>query len=82
MSATKFLDLSGLEHLKSKFDSLYYALPSGGIPKTNLDSSVQSSLTKADSALQSHQPLTNYYTKTQTDSAIAAAIGNAIERGY
>lgn len=32
-----------------------YSKPSGGIPKTDLASSVQTSLAKADSALQSHQ---------------------------
>ena len=32
-----------------------YSKPEGGIPKTDLDSSVQASLGKADTALQSHQ---------------------------
>lgn len=32
--------------------------------------------------LTEHQSLTNYYTKSQTDSAIATAIGNAISGGY
>ena len=35
-----------------------YAKPSGGIPKTDLASAVQTSLGKADSALQSHQSIT------------------------
>lgn len=35
-----------------------YDLPSGGIPKTDLASAVQSSLSKADSALQSNQTIT------------------------
>ena len=34
-----------------------YEKPSGGIPKTDLDSSVQTSLGKADSALQQHQDI-------------------------
>ena len=34
-----------------------YDLPSGGIPKTDLSSAVQTSLGKADSALQSHQTI-------------------------
>lgn len=38
-----------------------YHKPSTGIPKTDLDSAVQTSLGKADTALQSHQSLANYY---------------------
>ena len=34
-----------------------YSKPSGGIPKTDLSSAVQTSLGKADSALQSHQTI-------------------------
>ena len=35
-----------------------YEKPTGGIPKTDLSSAVQTSLGKADSALQSHQTIT------------------------
>ena len=38
-----------------------YQKPSTGIPKTDLASEVQKSLGKADTALQSHQSLANYY---------------------
>ena len=38
-----------------------YQKPSTGIPKADLDSAVQASLGKADTALQSHQSLANYY---------------------
>lgn len=41
-----------------------YTKPSGGIPKSDLASAVQTSLGKADTALQSHQSLANYVTKT------------------
>lgn len=37
-----------------------YSKPSGGIPKTDLASAVQTSLGKADTALQEHQSLDNY----------------------
>lgn len=37
-----------------------YTKPSGGIPKTDLESSVQTSLGKADTALQEHQSLDGY----------------------
>lgn len=48
-----------------------YSKPSGGIPATDLASSVQTSLDKADTALQSHQSLTDYV-KT-TDSRLTDA---------
>ena len=57
-----------------------YEKPSGGIPKTDLAPAVQTSLDKADTALQSHQDISgkadksDTYTKSQTDEAIAGAI--------
>lgn len=42
--------------------SAKYTKPSTGIPKSDLASDVQTSLGKADSALQSHQSLANYVT--------------------
>lgn len=45
-----------------------YSKPSGGIPKTDLASDVQTSLGKADTALQSHQSLAAYQTKAITDT--------------
>ena len=41
-----------------------YSKPSGGIPKTDLASDVQTSLGKADTALQQHQSLAGYATET------------------
>lgn len=41
-----------------------YSKPSGGIPKTDLASDVQTSLGKADKALQQHQSLSGYATET------------------
>jgi len=41
-----------------------YTKPSGGIPKTDLASDVQTSLGKADTALQQHQSLAGYATET------------------
>jgi len=58
-----------------------YSKPSGGIPKTDLASAVQTSLGKADTALQEHQSLTGYATETwvgqqgyQTAQQVQAAI--------
>ena len=44
-----------------------YSKPTNGIPKTDLASSVQASLDKADSALQSHQSLAAYRTSVAQD---------------
>lgn len=44
-----------------------YSKPTGGIPKTDLTSTVQTSLDKADSALQSHQSLAAYRTAFAQD---------------
>lgn len=51
-----------------------YSKPQGGIPKNDLDSSVQDSLNKANSALQEHQSLKGYATETYVANAIEQAI--------
>ena len=48
-------------------DAGKYSKPSGGIPKTDLASAVQTSLGLADSALQSHQSLAAYRTAAAQD---------------
>lgn len=55
-----------------------YTKPSGGIPKTDLASDVQTSLGKADTALQSSD-LTNYV--TNTDYATNST-GGVVKTGY
>lgn len=55
-------------------DTSKYTKPSGGIPKSDLASAVQTSLSKADSALQSHQSLDGYVNNIQADST--ATFGN------
>lgn len=49
-----------------------YDKPNGGIPKNDLSASVQSSLGKADTAIQEHQSLANYSTTAQMNQAINA----------
>jgi len=51
---------------------LKYFKPSTGIPKTDLASDVQTSLGKADTALQQHQSLTGYATESYVQTQIAA----------
>ena len=49
-----------------------YTKPNGGIPKTDLAANVQTSLGKADTALQEHQSLSGYATETYVQQQIAA----------
>lgn len=58
-----------------------YTKPSSGIPKTDLSSGVQSSLDKADTAIQQHQSLAAYRTAAAQD-AIDAAQDAAIAGKY
>jgi len=58
-----------------------YSKPSGGIPKSDLASVVQTSLGKADTALQSHQSLAAYRAATAQDT-IDAAQDQAIAAKY
>ena len=51
-----------------------YTKPSTGIPESDLDSSVQSSLSKADTALQEHQSLANYATKEEVEKKAEGSI--------
>lgn len=45
-----------------------YSKPSTGIPKSDLDSDVQSSLDKADTALQEHQDISGLATKSELNN--------------
>lgn len=58
-----------------------YQKPAKGIPASDLASAVQTSLDKADTALQQHQSLDNYYTKSEVDTAVAGAESNWIKDG-
>ena len=49
-----------------------YSKPSGGIPASDLAQAVQTSLGKADTALQQHQSLSGYATETYVQQQIAA----------
>ena len=55
--------LNAIDEIESSV-AAKYTKPSTGIPKTDLASAVQTSLGKADTALQTHQSLTNYAKKT------------------
>lgn len=51
-----------------------YSKPSGGIPKTDLASAVQTSLGKADTALQEHQSLEGYVKNTDYANSSNAGV--------
>lgn len=56
-----------------------YGKPSSGIPKTDLASDVQTSLGKADSALQSHQSLAAYRTAASQDTIDAGKLNTSLK---
>ena len=62
-------DVAGWGFTKNTGD---YTKPSTGIPKTDLASDVQTSLGKADTALQQHQSLAGYATESYVQTQIAA----------
>ena len=64
----KVLDLEGLGYFWTKIKNKFYIKPDTGIPKSDLSSSVQTSLGKADTALQQHQDLSSYADGAEYDS--------------
>lgn len=58
-----------------------YSKPSGGIPKSDLSSSIQTSLDKADTALQEHQSLENYATTSSVTEALRNKVDKAEGKG-
>ena len=73
-------DVAGWGFTKNTGD---YTKPSTGIPKSDLAADVQTSLGKADTALQQHQSLAGYATETwvegkgyQTEQQVQTAISN------
>lgn len=74
----EFLDKTGLRYLWGKIKATFYQKPSGGIPKSDLSSAVQTSLGKADTALQSHQDISGKVDKvTSTDNAVVRFDGTS-----
>lgn len=60
-----------------------YSKPSGGIPKSDLASAVQTSLGKADTALQSHQDISGKQDKsTAVTHKASTAVGSATQPVY
>ena len=61
------LGATALQSYTEKYTGTY-SKPSGGIPKSDLSSAVQTSLGKADTALQSHQDISGKLDKTTAES--------------
>ena len=58
-----------------------YSKPAGGIPKADLAAAVQTSLGKADTALQSHQSLTAYRTAAAQDEIDSGKVAKEDDKG-
>ena len=58
-----------------------YSKPSGGIPKTDLASAVQTSLGRADTALQQHQSLAAYRTSAAQDAIDSGKVDKVSGKG-
>lgn len=58
-----------------------YSKPSGGIPKSDLSSGIQTSLDKADTALQEHQSLEDYATTSSVTEALQSKVDKAEGKG-
>ena len=77
-----YLDNAGLARVWGKISAALdgkgtYSKPSSGIPKSDLASAVQTSLGKADTALQQHQSLAAYRTASAQDTIDAGKANSA-----
>lgn len=71
LTTNKFVTSSDKSNWNSKYDK-----PSGGIPKTDLSSDVQTSLGKADTALQEHQDISGKEDKSNKVTSISSSSTN------
>lgn len=62
--------------------SAKYTKPSGGIPKTDLASAVQTSLNKADTAIQTHQDISGKLDTSKVKSAYSTTSGDVYDVTY
>lgn len=80
---SKLFTLHTIETLWNKIKNKCYIKPINGIPKSDLDTTVQSSLDKADSALQKHQDISGKQDKSTAVTHTAnMAVGSAIKPIY
>lgn len=72
-----YLSKDGISYLWAKIKNKFYIKPSTGIPKSDLASSVQTSLGKADTSLQKHQDISGKQDKLTAGTNITIS-GNTI----
>lgn len=72
--------ISAIEGKEAGWDGKYVK-PTNGIPKTDLANGVQASLSKADSALQSHQSLAAYRTASAQDAIDSGKVDKVSGKG-
>ena len=80
---SKLFSLHTIETFWNKIKNKCYIKPVNGIPKSDLDATVQSSLSKADSALQEHQDISGKQDKsTAVTHSANTAVGSAANPVY
>ena len=80
---SKLFTLHTIETLWNKIKNKFYVKSADGIPKNDLDIAVQSSLDKADSALQEHQDISGKQDKsTAVTHSANTAVGSATKPVY
>ena len=80
---SKLFTLHTIETLWNKIKNKFYVKSADGIPKSDLDTTVQSSLNKADSALQEHQDISGKQDKSTAVTHTAnTAVGSATKPVY
>ena len=80
---SKLFTLHTIETFWNKIKNKFYVKPANGIPKSDLDTTVQSSLSKADSALQEHQDISGKQDKsTAVTHSANTAVGSATKPVY
>ena len=76
-SGNKFTNVSEKAIWNAKYDK-----PIDGIPKTDLASAVQTSLEKADTALQAHQDISGKLDTSKVKNAQSTTVGDVYDVRY
>lgn len=80
---SKLFSLHTIETFWNKIKDKFYVKSTDGIPKSDLDATVQSSLDKADSALQEHQDISGKQDKSTAVTHTAnKGVGSATKPAY
>lgn len=80
---SKLFTLHTIETFWNKIKNKFYVKSADGIPKSDLDTTVQSSLSKADSALQEHQDISGKQDKsTAVTHEVNTGVGSATKPVY